>query len=87
MLVKHLVLFVLLLFIDLGIFFPLPRQMGLAGVFRTDGTERNHFLQILMLTGGTLWRRGRRQQQILELMAASFTLIFIDWHSSPHRIP
>ena len=86
MLVKRLVLFVLLPFIDLGIFLSLGSQVRLSCAFRADRAQRNHFLQILMLTGRALRRGRRRKHQILELMPAGFTLILVDWHSSPQSI-
>jgi len=57
MLVEGLVLFVLFVFIDFGVFFALGRQVRLSRVFGTHGAERDHFLKILIVTRWTFWSR------------------------------
>jgi hypothetical protein len=49
MLVNGFVLFVLLVFVNLGVFLPFPLQVGLSGAFRTYSTQGDQFLKIGMM--------------------------------------
>ena len=57
MIVHRLVFFVLLFFIDLGVFLAFSLQVGLSRAFGADGTQGDHFLQVGVMASRTFGRR------------------------------
>src|SRR5689334_9170113 len=75
-----LVLFVLLFAMDLLRLLPGRLQVRLSCTFRTDRTQRNQLLEVLLVTRRAFGLGRRWKHQILELVFACFALVFIDRH-------
>lgn len=86
MIVLVLVLFSLHFLVSAGRLLTRRFEVGLHGVLGTYRTQRDRFLKVLMPAGRTLRRRGGVDYKVFELVSASSTLVFVDWHglSSVH---